>query len=171
MVSRWAQEILGYHFSVYYQPVRIMANVDALTRRFDNLTAQYLKIVTLLSHYDRARRPEAYVGDLQSVPKATIIPATYHSPTLDIPILTDTIINRTIDTVTASQSYQSLSAKESSQLSLSSVPSMFHSSTGRYNLSPTVKTPTNISGKMKKATLFQMINWLCIDDVTGLFTG
>ena len=136
----------------------MMADIDALTRRFYNITAQYIKTATLLSHYDRARRPAAYVEDLKSVQKVTRIPATDHTPTLYIPILTDTIINRTIDTVTVSQSYQSLSAKESSQLSLSSVPSMFHSSTGRYNLSPTVKTPTNISGKMKKATLFQMIN-------------
>ena len=149
MVSKWAQELLSYHFSVLYRPTHMMANVDALTRLFDNITAQYLKIATLLSHYDRTRRPAAYIGDLKSVSIATIIPATDHTSTLDILILTDTIINGKIDKVTASQSYHSLSAMENSLLSLSSVPIMLHSSTGRCKLTPIVEPPTNISGKMK----------------------
>ena len=143
---------------VLHRPVRMMANDDVLTRRFDNLTAQYLKIATLLSHYDRVRYPAPCVGDLKLVPRATIIPATDYARILDIPILTDTIINGTIDTVTASQSCQSFSATENFQPSNSSVPIMLHYSTGRYRLTPTVEPPTNTSGKMKKAILFQVIN-------------
>ena len=29
MVSRWAQELLGYHFSVIHRPARMMVDVDA----------------------------------------------------------------------------------------------------------------------------------------------
>ena len=107
----------------------MMADIDALTRRFYNITAQYIKTATLLSHYDRARRPAAYVEDLKSVQKVTRIPATDHTPTLYIPILTDTIINGAIDTVTVSQSCQSFSAMEILQHSISSVPDL---STGLY---------------------------------------
>ena len=171
MVSRWTQELLSYHFSVLNRPARIMADADALTHRFDNLTAQYIKITALLSHYDRSRLPEAEAGDLKSVPRATRIPATDHAPTVDIPILTVTIINGTIDTTTTSQSCQYFSTTENFQPSLSPFLIMLHSSTGRYRLTPTVEPPTNTSGKMKKETLFQVFNWLCIDDVTGSFTS
>ena len=171
MVYRWAQELLGYHFSVLHWSAHMMADIDALTCRSDNITAQCFKISTLSSHYDRARYPASYVGDLKSVPRATKIPTTAHAPTLDIPIITDTIINGTIDAVTASQFYQCFSATKIFRLSLSSVPIMLHSSTGLYRLVPTVEPPTNTSGKMKKITSFQVINWLCIDYVNGSFIG
>ena len=39
MVARWAQEFLGYHFSATYRAVRMMTDVDGLTRRFDKLSS------------------------------------------------------------------------------------------------------------------------------------
>ena len=42
MVSRWAQELLGYHFSVLQRPYRMMIDVDSFTRRFGQLTSQYV---------------------------------------------------------------------------------------------------------------------------------
>ena len=68
-VSRWAQELLGDHFSVMHRPARMVVDVNSLTRRFGNLTTQYIQVAALLSHYDRACCPAAYIGDLYSVPK------------------------------------------------------------------------------------------------------
>ena len=34
MVCRWAQEILGYHFTIVHLSNNIMVDVDALTWRF-----------------------------------------------------------------------------------------------------------------------------------------
>ena len=99
MVSRWALELLGLHFSVLHRPARMMIDVDALTRRFGNLPAQYVNIAAILSYYNRTCRPAAYIGNLHSVPKATMIPATDPIPTLVLLILTDTIINRAVDTI------------------------------------------------------------------------
>ena len=126
MVSRWDQELFGNHFSVLHWHTLMMANIDVLTRQFDNITTQYLNIATLLSHYDRLHCPAFYVGDLKSVLIATRILATDHTPTLDIPILTYTIINETIDTVATSQFYHSFSATENSQPSILSGPIMLH---------------------------------------------
>ena len=64
MVSRWAQELLGYHFSILHRPARIMLDVDSLTRRFGILTSEYIKIATLLFYHDRTCRPAAYTGGL-----------------------------------------------------------------------------------------------------------
>ena len=99
MVSRWAQEILGYHFSVLHRPARMMINMDYLTRMFGNLTTQYVKIATLISYHDRACRPAAYTGDPHEVPKATNVPAEDPIPTLVLTILTDKIINGIADIV------------------------------------------------------------------------
>ena len=45
MVYRWAQEVLGYHFSVVHKPARMIIDIDSLTRRFGSLTAQYIQVV------------------------------------------------------------------------------------------------------------------------------
>ena len=49
MLCWLAQELLGYHFSVLHRPARIIIDVDALTRWFDNLIAYYVQIAVLLS--------------------------------------------------------------------------------------------------------------------------
>ena len=38
MISWWAQELLGYHFSVVHRPARMMVDVDSWSRRFRPLT-------------------------------------------------------------------------------------------------------------------------------------
>ena len=77
----------------------MMIDVDSLTRRFGNLTAQYVKITTLLSYHAREYLPAAYTGDLHSVPKATNVPATNPIPTLLLLTLTGIVINGVAGTV------------------------------------------------------------------------
>ena len=36
MIGRWAQELLGYHFTVVHRSNRMMVDVDALSRRYDH---------------------------------------------------------------------------------------------------------------------------------------
>ena len=50
MVSRWAQELLGYHVSVVHLPSRMMIDFDSLTRRFGTLTGQCIQVANLLVH-------------------------------------------------------------------------------------------------------------------------
>ena len=113
MISRWAQELLGYHYSVLHRSACMMIDVDALKRRFGNLTAQYIQVSSLLSLYDRQQLPNAYLGDLTSVLNPTKILMRSAVSSHCIPILiADVIQNATnfincdtpdliIDTVTA----------------------------------------------------------------------
>ena len=60
MISRWAQELLGYHFTVIHRPARMMRDVDAITRRFGPMIARHMIIALILSARDKATRPDAY---------------------------------------------------------------------------------------------------------------
>ena len=39
MIGYWAQELLGYHFTVVHRSSRMMVDVDALSRRYGPLIA------------------------------------------------------------------------------------------------------------------------------------
>ena len=43
MLMRWAQELLGYNFSVIHRPERMMRDVDALTRFYDPLVRSHVQ--------------------------------------------------------------------------------------------------------------------------------
>jgi len=60
MISRWAQELLGCHFTVIHRPARMMRDVDGLTRRFGPLITRHIMIASILAARDRLNRPSAY---------------------------------------------------------------------------------------------------------------
>ena len=53
MVSKWAQELLGYNFSVIHRPVQMMVDVDTLSRRYGILPSQHMQISSILALYDK----------------------------------------------------------------------------------------------------------------------
>ena len=63
MICRWAQELLGYHFSVVHRPSKMMQDVDALSRNHYSLVSQHLMIAAYLHHHDSDQRPLAYDKD------------------------------------------------------------------------------------------------------------
>ena len=60
VICRWAQELLGYNFTVLHRPARMMADVDALSRRFGKLIATHLSIAAIMKTRDITNRPFAY---------------------------------------------------------------------------------------------------------------
>ena len=60
MICRWAQELLGYQFSVLHRNNRTTADVDVLTRRFGPLIAEHYCIAAILHRRDGYRRPLTY---------------------------------------------------------------------------------------------------------------
>ena len=72
MVCRWAQELLGYHFTVLHRSKHMMRDVDALTRRFGPLVAQYRLFVWAWNrhHSSRAlltrRYPQRHIAGSES---------------------------------------------------------------------------------------------------------
>ena len=53
MICSWDQYILDYHFSIVHQINKMMADVDALPRRFRKLIAQYFLITSILHISDK----------------------------------------------------------------------------------------------------------------------
>ena len=60
MIQSWAQELLGYHFTVIFQKEKMMTDVDALARRFSPSYALHLSISFILLQVDRINRPQLY---------------------------------------------------------------------------------------------------------------
>jgi len=53
MISHWAQELLGCHFTVIHRPAKMMQDVDALTRRYGPHIAKHMMIAALLFARDK----------------------------------------------------------------------------------------------------------------------
>ena len=61
LVCLWAQELLGYQFTIIHRPNRMMADVDSLTRRYGSLIAMNCMVSSILYQRDTVTRPFAYV--------------------------------------------------------------------------------------------------------------
>ena len=60
LICHWAQELLSSQFSVIHRSHRMMANMDALTRRFDPLITSHHRIAHILHIRDIKDRPLVY---------------------------------------------------------------------------------------------------------------
>jgi len=60
MIKRWAQELLGYHFTVVHRLQRMMRDVDSLNRFYGNPVQTYITIARMFADDDKAKRPGAY---------------------------------------------------------------------------------------------------------------
>jgi len=60
MINRWAQELLGYHFTVIHRPACMMRDVNGLTRQFGPLITRHIMIASILAARDHLNRPSAY---------------------------------------------------------------------------------------------------------------
>ena len=60
MIKRWAQELLGYHFTVVHRVQRMMKDVDSLNRFYGNPLQTYITIARIFTDDDKAKRPAAY---------------------------------------------------------------------------------------------------------------
>ena len=64
MVYCWAQELLGYHFSIIYRCDRMMRDVDAISRRFGPSIASYIRAAAVFTTLDQQRQPLAYTNNV-----------------------------------------------------------------------------------------------------------
>ena len=60
VVQRWAQELLGYNFTVIHRREKMMGDVDALTRRFEENFSVYLCVAKILRDKDELKFPDSY---------------------------------------------------------------------------------------------------------------
>lgn len=80
MISRWAQELLGYDFEVVHRSAHMMKDVDSLTRKYGEQYATHFMIAAIMREQDRLSRPSAYL-DSQFVSRPTRITCTQPSIT------------------------------------------------------------------------------------------
>ena len=92
MICRWAQELLGYHFSYLHRSDRMMVDVAGLTRKFGNIVAQHLCVVSLLHKLDTLKRPQAYNSSIANVVAPTKLTPSDAAQSVLLPILTTIII-------------------------------------------------------------------------------
>ena len=85
-VRRWAQELLGYDFTVLHQPSRMMQDADALSRFYGPLISAHLSIAHSLATSDHASRPFAYAST--AFPQHTVRRPTHPPPgyTIEPPV-------------------------------------------------------------------------------------
>ena len=62
MVCHWAQELLGYHFTIVHRSKNMMIYVDAITQSFGHLISHHVAIAALLVSHDRSKSPCAYTN-------------------------------------------------------------------------------------------------------------
>ena len=90
MVCRWAQKLLGYHFTVFHRSNHMMRDVYTLTRRFGPLVAQYMMTAAVLNDLDKIIQPVAYDSTLD--PTVNITKVSHNVSPDSVPILTCTTI-------------------------------------------------------------------------------
>ena len=95
MIKRWAQELLGYHFTVVHRLQRMMRDVDSLNRFYGNPVETYMTIAKIFTDDDKTRRPAAYDhGAFHSAQDPTRIGKDAPLPEQEPRILTNTIIDQ-----------------------------------------------------------------------------
>ena len=162
MICRWAQELLGYNFTIIHRPAKMMGDVDTLSRHFGQLITSYLSIANILHVTDMWNRPFAYSSkSWEAFSKKRQKPAPLHNSPL--PILTTSTITSTSHTNPMSPS------PLSSQINLS-LPSVLLTSTPLLFHSPTTPcsntTPTSCDRDIHNIQS-HFTHWVSIDDTLG----
>ena len=173
MVCRWAQELLGYHYTCLHRPARMMVDVDGLTRRFGPALTNYMCVAGLLHSVDVKKRPNAYESTLSAVSTPTKLAPSKELESVSIPILT----KKTIDKYSKDgygrweTSFKSPTAVTNNDISESicSVPILLYRA-------PPVQLHNSLEDKDKESISAALniadksiYNWICIDDIVGDF--
>ena len=156
MICRWAQELLAYQYSVIHRNKRMMADVDALTRRFGPLIASHCYIAKLLHRRDVTQRSLAYEASYfhssataKLVPPNTALPAT--------PIVSSTYLESVVNIDTTND------IKTNVQI-LSSIPVMFITASSVENIGI---LSDGAEMKITAVAKSYVSKWWCINDHFG----
>ena len=165
MISRWAQELLGYHFTVIHRSARMMRDVDALTRRFGPMITRHMMIAMILSARDRAKRPEAYEAKtFKTSKKASVFGPSNIDSNQDSPILVNDYIDNTLQHLMTDIVEEDTVPTEIMQLATSPIMLVHAAQISCHGL---VHEKTDIRMRTLDIPDSLELNWLCINDITG----
>ena len=158
-VMRWAQELLGYHFTVIHRPATMMADVDALTRRFGKDIATYITIAAIFERQSKKYNPTAYdTSAFSKTSKSTRIEAPTTPPLC--PILT----NKHIQNQGRKESKTEPACIANPDI-ITSTPVLTYSAA--INLSSRTQHTSQSIPRPCETALMQNVIWTTINDVAG----
>ena len=159
MIGRWAQELLGYHFTVVHRSNRMMVDVDALSRRYGPLIATHCTIAGILYRRDKDQRPSAYDKATFSSSQSSKLKSQ------TMPLTVTPILSSTFLTSSYTSSEEGDPEKEN-LASISTSPILFFSAADNINVpvAPVLYEPEARITTLAK-DLFS--EWICIDDAIG----
>ena len=158
MIMRWAQELLGYHFTIIHRLAAMMADVDALTRRFGAPISTYISVAAILRQQDATNRPIAYEPQsFTTASKSTKVKPSENT-SQSVPILTNALIQST----DATQSHPSNIVQPPHEL-ISSTPTLIAS---QLSLSCSIPPQNNFNTLPRPCHIAeaQYIQWITIND-------
>ena len=160
MVMRWAQELLGYHFSVIHRPASMMEDVDSLTRQFGKDIGRYEGIAHILRAVDKVNRPDAYDPVVfRSMSRTTKVKSKSYCVTT--PVFTENNITSEL----------SKWSKQSANETVNQGPNLLFTSTPVYikdGLLPFApSSPESKPMQAMEAIKHFHIECLCVNDVVG----
>ena len=159
-VMRWAQELLGYHFTIIHRPATMMADVDALTRRFGKSLATYITIAVILENQSKQHRPAAYKSEAFSkTAKSTRVPPPSAAPP-PCPILTDERIQSKESSIQRAEP-----SKTAPSEVITSTPVLAYSAVATSQ--STSKQSFQSIPRACETALMQSITWTTINDIAG----
>ena len=93
MMIRWAQELLGYHFSILHRSASVMIDADDLTRYFGSVVALHLCVTAILHTLNQKKRPAAYGVEFFDSPALKKIVPSILMMHQTITVLTTAVVN------------------------------------------------------------------------------
>ena len=158
MICCWAQEFWGYQFSVVYRNQRMMADVDALTRRFVPIIATHCLVADILHKRDDELRPLDY----QSCTCHNCATFRFIYPNMVLPILPILFF----DDNNSAPFVVNIPVYQAPIPTISSCPIIFLVSHG---IAPTVAAHSSRMAEVKFSTVAKSLfsEWWCLDDYFG----
>ena len=157
MICHWAQELLGYQYTVVHGFNMTMVNVDSLTRRFIPLIAHHCMIASILQKHSEAFQPLAYDASTfhNEATFKLSSPSHLHDP---IPILNSSFISST----STGQDHPVTTDSNEETPNISYSPVLYF--TAKDDLTPLSKDSSAM--RILSATQSFFSDW-CIDDILG----
>ena len=161
LVSRWAQELLGYHFAVVHRPARMMIDVDAITRRFGPRIAQHMMIAQVLQLRDKAARPDAYKAEHFTTAKSAKIPHPTDTPSANpIPVFTEGNIRKL---------HPLAPTTVPAVVPLAKVECIYTCPVMILHTEPSPQPIKSVPARAHEVLDATQVYWICIDDTIGSF--
>ena len=160
MICRWAQELLGYNFTVVHRPSRMMIDVDALSRRYGTLITTHCIVSSILHGQDVSHRPAAY-------DRSTFLSSLSSKlPPPEISTTATPILSSSFFTSSYTLSQRNTSTKEEGSPTISTSPMLFLS--GPTDMKEN-QSPYSLGTEMRIAVIAKehISEWLCINETIG----